>query len=392
MRTKMLSVALVGGLVVTGIGTHPAKAASAATPVGLAEQSIGQAYSWGANDCSGFTMRVFSHFGVQLPHNSAAQAGYGTPVSQADLQPGDLVFFHTSGSGISHVGIYVGNNRMISAENAQTGVRETQIFGGGASSYWQPRFVTARRVMTSGQEQTSAPVQEDRQSSVSVQAQPSKTSTHTADDQSAATSAAANTGSSSQPAATVQTNNGSDSQPAVSQQPAQSSTQQQSTESTAPQTVTAESQSSSNTTDSQSNSNTTVQAKPAANQSTASNKPSPKPSTANNPVAAPAQTATVQPKSGVYVVTSGDSLWLIANHNGITVAKIKSLNHLSSTVIQPGQKLLLQTPLEKYTVKSGDTLWKIAKEHNTTVKQLMDSNHLSSDLIFPEHQLSMPQK
>ncbi|MFX3619172.1 MAG: LysM peptidoglycan-binding domain-containing protein [Sporolactobacillus sp.] len=371
MKTKMLSVALVGGLVVTGIGTHPAKAASAATPVDLAEQSIGQAYSWGANDCSGFTMRVFSHFGVQLPHNSAAQAGYGTPVSQADLQPGDLVFFRTSGSGISHVGIYVGNNRMISAENEQTGVRETQIFGGGASSYWQPRFVTARRIMTRGQAQTSQPVQEDRQSSNSVQTKSSKTSSNPA-----------NTGSSSQPAATVQTNNGSDSQQAASQQPAQPTTQQ-STESKAQQTVSA---------DSQSSSNTTVQTKPADNQSTTSNKPASKPSTASNPVASPAQTAKVHPKSGVYVVTSGDSLWVIANHNGITVAKIKSLNHLSSTVIQPGQKLLLQTSLEKYTVKSGDTLWKIAKEHNTTVKQLMESNHLSSDLIFPEHQLSLPQK
>lgn len=150
-KIKMLTIALTGGLMIHAAPLHQAKADSLPTPADAARADIGEAYTVGQNDCSGFTKRIFAAFGVDLPHNSAAQASYGTAVSRADLQPGDLVFFNTSGQGISHVGIYIGNNQMISAENTNVGVRETQIFDGGASSYWQPRFVTARRIAFDGQ-------------------------------------------------------------------------------------------------------------------------------------------------------------------------------------------------------------------------------------------------
>lgn len=143
-------LALVGGIVLSGAaGTN---AAHAANPTEIARQSVGEAYRWGANDCSGFTKKVFAQLGIQLPHHSASQAHYGTPVKKSDLKPGDLVFFNTSGKGISHVGIYAGGGWMISSENEQTGVRETQIFGGGASDYWESRYVTARRL--TGAEET----------------------------------------------------------------------------------------------------------------------------------------------------------------------------------------------------------------------------------------------
>ncbi len=79
---------------------------------------LGIPYLWagstptGGFDCSGFTMYVYRQFGISLPHYSGAQAGYGTAVSKADLQPGDLVFFY---SPISHVGMYVGGGMMINA-------------------------------------------------------------------------------------------------------------------------------------------------------------------------------------------------------------------------------------------------------------------------------------
>lgn len=90
-----------------------------------AAKFIGTPYVWGGStpsgfDCSGFTMYVYAHFGIRLPHSSKAQAGYGTAVSRADLQPGDLVFF---GSPIHHVGIYVGNGYYIHAPRTGESVK-----------------------------------------------------------------------------------------------------------------------------------------------------------------------------------------------------------------------------------------------------------------------------
>lgn len=94
--------------------------ARAATVLAFACGELGKPYSFGASgpnayDCSGFTMAAWSQVGVALPHSSRAQAGVGTPLSQGDLLPGDLVF---SFSPISHVGIYLGDGRMVAAPTA----------------------------------------------------------------------------------------------------------------------------------------------------------------------------------------------------------------------------------------------------------------------------------
>jgi len=65
--------------------------------------------SW---DCSGLTMKAWGSVGVSLPHSAGQQYNRGRSVAKSDLQPGDLVFFY---SGISHVGIYAGNGRVIHA-------------------------------------------------------------------------------------------------------------------------------------------------------------------------------------------------------------------------------------------------------------------------------------
>ncbi|MEY3166166.1 MAG: hypothetical protein RLZZ291_683, partial [Actinomycetota bacterium] len=89
----------------------------AGTALRYAVKQIGDSYVWGAAgpikwDCSGLTMRAFQQAGVRLPHSSRAQFGYGRSISRSNLQPGDLVFF---GSPISHVGIYIGKNKMVHA-------------------------------------------------------------------------------------------------------------------------------------------------------------------------------------------------------------------------------------------------------------------------------------
>lgn len=68
-------------------------------------------------DCSGFTMFVFSHFGVNLPHSSYAQGAYGTPVPADQAQPGDLMVRSDGG----HVGIYIGNGMMVHAATPSQG-------------------------------------------------------------------------------------------------------------------------------------------------------------------------------------------------------------------------------------------------------------------------------
>ena len=84
-------------------------------------------YVWGGTtpkgfDCSGFTKYVFAHFGIRLNRVSSDQANQGAYVTQANLQPGDLVFF---GNPIHHVGIFVGNNSFIHAPRTGDVVRIT---------------------------------------------------------------------------------------------------------------------------------------------------------------------------------------------------------------------------------------------------------------------------
>ena len=98
--------------------------------------------SRGGFDCSGFTRHVYEKNGVRLPHSSRAQAGVGAPVSRGQLKEGDLVFFHTTRRGISHVGIYAGGGKFIHASSHGRGVRVDSLSDG----YYNRRFVRARRV------------------------------------------------------------------------------------------------------------------------------------------------------------------------------------------------------------------------------------------------------
>ena len=101
----------------------------AAAAVNYALAQVGKAYVYGAAgpsafDCSGLTMMAWQQAGVGLPHSSGAQMGSGTPVSQSELQPGDLVFYY---SPVSHVGMYIGNGQIVNAENPSVGVKITGV-------------------------------------------------------------------------------------------------------------------------------------------------------------------------------------------------------------------------------------------------------------------------
>ncbi len=104
--------------------------------VGIAMQYLGVPYVYGGStpagfDCSGFIMYVFAQVGVSLPHNAAAQYGYGTPVDRSQLQPGDLVFFN----GLGHAGIYIGGGSFIHAPHTGDVVKISSL-SGWYSSTW----------------------------------------------------------------------------------------------------------------------------------------------------------------------------------------------------------------------------------------------------------------
>lgn len=104
--------------------------------VGIAMQYLGIPYVYGGStpagfDCSGFIMFVFAQVGVSLPHNAAAQYGYGTPVDRSQLQPGDLVFFN----GLGHAGIYIGGNSFIHAPHTGDVVKISSMSGWYDSTY-----------------------------------------------------------------------------------------------------------------------------------------------------------------------------------------------------------------------------------------------------------------
>jgi cell wall-associated NlpC family hydrolase len=110
--------------------------------VGIAMQYLGTPYVWGGAspsgfDCSGFVMYVFAQVGISLPHNAAAQYGYGVPVSRDQLQPGDLVFFN----GLGHDGIYIGGGQFIHSPHTGDVVKISSISG-----WYSSTWVGARRL------------------------------------------------------------------------------------------------------------------------------------------------------------------------------------------------------------------------------------------------------
>ncbi|WP_128083730.1 C40 family peptidase [Paenibacillus sp. DMB5] len=94
-------------------------------------------------DCSGFTMYVFDKIGINLPHQSGSQYQMGTAISRDNLREGDLVFFNTSGRGVSHVGIYVGDGKFAHASSSK-GVTISSL----SDSYYVNRYVGAKRIMS----------------------------------------------------------------------------------------------------------------------------------------------------------------------------------------------------------------------------------------------------
>lgn len=129
----------------------PVTAAPAAIPEKVtwcARKQQGKMYCWGGNnpatgfDCSGLTQYAFKQgAGINLPRTAAAQYQVATKVNPQDARRGDLVFFKTRGKRVSHVGIYLGDNKFIHAPRTGKSITTSKLQG-----YWKQRLVGFGRI------------------------------------------------------------------------------------------------------------------------------------------------------------------------------------------------------------------------------------------------------
>ena len=155
-RSQILNQFQDGGQTVQPVRTYAQAAAADSSPASAddlirsAMGLLGVAYRYGGTsastgfDCSGFMQHIFRRsMGLSLPRTSAEQAKMGSHVNRSELQPGDMVFFRTMGGGrISHVGLYIGNDRFIHAPRTGKRIEITSL----SNRYWGSKYAFARRV------------------------------------------------------------------------------------------------------------------------------------------------------------------------------------------------------------------------------------------------------
>jgi cell wall-associated NlpC family hydrolase len=149
-----LGVTIVTSGAVIGNPQHAYAATTSASSkaskiISLGEKYKGTPYKFGAKvgqtrtfDCSTLTKYIYGKYGINLPRTSAQQSKMGSFVSKKNWKKGDLLFFSVPGRpGVGHVGVYVGNNKMLHTYGAG-GVKISNI-----TSYWNSHYITARRVI-----------------------------------------------------------------------------------------------------------------------------------------------------------------------------------------------------------------------------------------------------
>ncbi len=145
---------LLALLLLTACGSNPSRtsnisAAQKAEVIEIARSLIGKPYTYGGNspaqgfDCSGLVQYSHRQAGVRLPRTTDDQYDATQRVRRSALQPGDLVFFRTGGRHfVSHVGIYIGNDRFIHAPSRGKQVSIANL----KSRYWKRHYLAAGRI------------------------------------------------------------------------------------------------------------------------------------------------------------------------------------------------------------------------------------------------------
>ena len=110
---------------------------------------VGHKYVWGGSapggfDCSGLVTYVMKQFGISVTRTASGQyRDNGTKINKSDLIPGDLVFFSSNGRSVTHVGIYIGNNKFVHASGTRVGVVISDL----GSSYYTRVWHGAKRLI-----------------------------------------------------------------------------------------------------------------------------------------------------------------------------------------------------------------------------------------------------
>ena len=118
------------GLAQSGPGSAELVSATRTAIVAYAKQFLGNPYVYGGTsltegaDCSGFTMKVFEHFGISTGRSSRDQAAKGKEIPIDAVQPGDLLFYGST-RGINHVAMYIGNGQIVHASTERTGITKS---------------------------------------------------------------------------------------------------------------------------------------------------------------------------------------------------------------------------------------------------------------------------
>jgi len=159
---KLYTPTIIGSLMLvlflTGCGNYPVRetnytfqqrpilAEEKQTIVYSAMQLIGTPYRFGGTnnngvDCSGLVYLAYQNAGIQVPRTSLQQFRHSDRVHMSQLQPGDLVFFKLDRSPVSHVGIYIGDDRFIHAPRTGKFVEYASL----DNSFWKERLTGAGR-------------------------------------------------------------------------------------------------------------------------------------------------------------------------------------------------------------------------------------------------------
>ncbi|MDD1504931.1 NlpC/P60 family protein [Lysinibacillus sp. CNPSo 3705] len=167
MKKKWLLPVFASFMLFTTTQIDKAEAATTSDVTDSASKYLGVPYLYGGTttkglDCSGYTSKVFADLGIELNRTSGSQYQQGTAVAKKDLEIGDLLFFNTSGKGVSHVAIYMGEGKMIHSQTGK-GVSYSNV---DDPYYWGSRYIGAKRVATFDSEQAEAVKEEVKEAAI----------------------------------------------------------------------------------------------------------------------------------------------------------------------------------------------------------------------------------
>jgi len=109
------------------------------TVVSAAKDMLNRSYQYGSLDCSGLAQKSYSKAGINIPRTALSQYSKSRKVGRPNLEKGDLVFFNTSGGGVSHVGVYIGGGAFIHAPKTGDSVRKDEL----ENVYWNKVYMGA---------------------------------------------------------------------------------------------------------------------------------------------------------------------------------------------------------------------------------------------------------